>query len=187
MKLYIKTHRLLKILIPIAFVGYLPVVAYAVNSDASQTRSVGNSVDDQTLALKATAVLNAQISDASFTITSYKQELLLAGQVPNVAAKTKAENAVLNIIGVKTVWNYLTIEANEDAVAIAHDSYLTTLAKGRLVAQRDVNANNITVVTVNKAVYLLGRQAGGNSQLQAAIDGIKEIDSVKNVVNLIGK
>ena len=47
--------------------------------------------------------------------------------------------------------------------------------------------NHIKVVTVNKVVYLLGRNAGKPYQIKGAITGIEGISDVQKVVNLIGQ
>ena len=70
---------------------------------------------------------------------------------------------------------------------LIHDAYLTTEAETRLISQKDVNTNNIKVVTSNGVVYLLGKQAGKADQIQAEIVGIKGINKVHGVVNLIGQ
>ncbi len=112
---------------------------------------------------------------------------MLAGQVATLKDKDKAEIAVKNTAGVKKVWNYLTIKTPETVVDISNDAYLTSAAKTRLIAQKQVNANNIKVVTCAGVVYLLGKDAGDSTQINGAIEGIKQIDGVKLVVNLIQK
>lgn len=154
---------------------------------ATDARGGGTVVDDQSLEHKVNQVLSAQIPKGSFTVASYDQKILLAGQVPTNADKAKANSAAANTAGVKKVWNYLTVGANEDAGDITNDAYLTTAAKTRLISQKDVNTNNIKVVTSNGIVYLLGKQAGKADQIQAAIVGIKGINKVRGVVNLIGQ
>ena len=163
-----------------------PYPAFAV-SDTSAPLSAGATIDDQNLSHKINQVLSAQIPAGSFTVASYGNEILLAGQVTNETDKSKAETAVKNTAGVSKVWNYLTIGQNEDANAIAKDAYLTSAAKTRLIAQKEVNTNHIKVVTVNKVVYLLGRNAGKPYQIKGAITGIEGISDVQKVVNLIGQ
>ena len=183
-----KIKRLIQISIAIS-VLITPLSVYATGNDSSTTdpQSVGMTVDEQTLSHTVNQVLSAQLPNGSFTVASYGKEVLLAGQVPSSLDKTKAEDATTNTAGVTKVWNYLTIESNEDSAAIAHDAYLTTKARARLVSQNGVNTNNIKVVTSNKVVYLLGQDAGKTSHIRAAIIGIKQIGGVKKVVNLIGQ
>lgn len=152
---------------------------------ATDSRGGGTVFDDQNLEHKINQVLSAQIPKGSFTVASYNQEVLLAGQVPSNAAKKRAQLAVSNTEGVRKVWNYLTVGHNEGTGAISKDAYLTSSAKSRLIAQKDVNTNNIKVVTSNKVVYLLGAKSGSPEQISSAINGIKSINGVRNVVNLI--
>ena len=186
----IKLKQLLKISIALSVFNLLtPLTVYAIGNDSSTTdpQSIGMTVDEQTLSHTVNQVLSAQLPNGSFTIASYGKEVLLAGQVPSALDKTKAEDATINTAGVIKVWNYLTVESNEDSAAIAHDAYLTSKARTRLVAQNGVNTNNIKVVTSNKVVYLLGQDAGKSRHIKAAIVGIRKIEGVKKVVNLIGQ
>ncbi|MCC2644955.1 MAG: hemolysin [Burkholderiales bacterium] len=157
--------------------------AAAVGTDSRGGEKV---VSDQVLVRRVNNVLDAQVPNGSFTIASHNQKVLLAGQVSSQEEKDKAETAVINTAGVKKVWNYLTISVNETVGDISHDTYLTSLAKSRLIGQKHVNTNNIKVVTCNNVVYLLGdRKAGDKVQIDGAVAGINDISGVKNVVNLI--
>lgn len=152
---------------------------------AADDRGAGNVVSDQNLERKVNNVLSAQVPSGSFTVASYRNEVLLAGQVPTAADKDKAFLAAKNTAGVKNVFDYITIRKNETFSQISNDTYLTSLAKSRLITQKKVNANNIKVVTCEKVVYLLGSNAGDSVQVNGAISGIRQIDGVKDVVNLI--
>ena len=154
---------------------------------ATDTRGGATVISDQTLEHNVNNVLDAQLPSASFTVASFDHMVLLAGQVRSEEDKDKAELAVTNTQGVKKVWNYLTIGPNETMSDITRDTYLTSAAKTRLIAQKGVNTNNIKVVTCAGVVYLLGKNAGDQVQLGGAIQGIRHIDGVKKVVNLIHK
>ncbi|MDQ5921453.1 MAG: hypothetical protein QG673_1511 [Pseudomonadota bacterium] len=108
--------------------------------------------------------------------------------MPTEKDKSNAERAAYKTHRVKKVWNYLTVGPNEDSKDIAKDALLTSKAKGLLIAQKGVNANNIKVVTSDNVIYLLGNNPGKPAQINAVIEDIKEMDdSIKGVVNLIGK
>ena len=185
-----KTSKLLGVLIAISFTSFVvPSTVFAAGASASAVNSNGmvERVDDQNLERKVNQVLSDQIVKGNVTVASYGHGVLLTGQVATHKDKTKAVTATSNTIGVSKVWDYLSVGPNEDAGDIANDAYLTTAAKSRLIAQKDVNTNNIKVVTSNRVVYLLGNDAGQPDQIQAAIVGIKGINNVRRVVNLIGK
>jgi len=154
---------------------------------AADSRGADVVVDDQTLEHRVNNVLSAQVPDGSFTVASHNQRVLLAGQVSTQEQKDKAVLAVTNTDGVKKVWNYLTLSVNETVGDISHDTYLTSLAKSRLIGQKGVNTNNIKVVTCSDVVYLLGdsSSAGDPVQIAGAVKGIESISGVKKVVNLI--
>jgi osmotically-inducible protein OsmY len=158
--------------------------AVAVGTDS---RGGSGVIDDQTLEHDVNNVLSAQVPDGSFTVASHNGRVLLAGQVSTPEEKDKAALAVTNTNGVKKVWDYLTLSINETVGDISHDTYLTSLAKSRIIGQKGVNANNIKVVTCSDVVYLLGdsKSAGDPVQIAGAIKGIESISGVKKVVNLI--
>lgn len=159
--------------------------AVAVGSDSRGGSTV---IDDQSLEHSINNVLSAQVPHGSFTVASFNQNVLLAGQVPTQEDKNKAEIAVTNTVGVKKVWNYLTVSVNETFGNISHDTYLTSLAKSRLIGQKGVSTNNIKVVTCNDVVYLMGNKSAGDPvQIDGAVKGIEGISGVKKVVNLIQK
>lgn len=152
---------------------------------ATDPRGFSGVVDDQTLEHNVNVVLGKQAPEGSYTVASFNGHVLLAGQVPSAEYRAKAELAVKNTVGVKSVHNYLTISKNESLSDISNDTYLTSAAKTRLIGQKGVNTNNIKVVTCAGTVYLLGKDAGVPEQLNAAVIGIKQIDGVRNVVDLI--
>ncbi len=156
--------------------------AVATGTDA---RGGGSVIDDQLLEHKVNSVLDAQVPNGSFTVASYNSEVLLAGQVSSKKEYSKADNAVANTDGVKKVMNHLIIGKKESLGDISKDAYITSAAKTRLIAQKEVNTNNIKVVTCAGVVYLLGKDAGSKVQINGAIRGIRDISGVKGVVDLI--
>ena len=129
-----------------AVVGGVVTAGGAGAATASDARGGGGVIDDQSLEHSVNSVLSAEVPQGSFTVASYNRGVLLAGQVPSQADKDKAEDAVLNTVGVRKVFNVLSVAPNEDAGAISKDAYLTSAAKSRLIAQKGVNANNIKAI-----------------------------------------
>lgn len=152
---------------------------------ATDTRGFGGVIDDQTLEHDVNKALSKSAPDGSYTVASFNGSVLIAGQVPSNEYKEKAYISVKNTKGVKQIFNYLTVAKNESISDISHDTYLTSLAKTRLFGQSGVNSNNIKVVTCNKVVYLLGKNAGNQKQIDSGMNGINQIAGVNQVVNLI--
>lgn len=143
--------------------------------------------DDQSLSNKAKSIAEAIEPKGSYTVSAYNGQILLAGQVPNQYDKDVIYSSVKNMNNINGVWNYLTVEKNQSLGQITTDTYLTSAAKSRLIAQKNINTNNIKVVTCNGVVYLMGSDIGSNYQLSSAITGIRGIEGVKDVVNLTNR
>lgn len=177
----------------IVFIGASGCAATVIGAGVGTAAAVGTDsrgstvvVDDQTLEHRVNNALDAIVPNGSYTVASYSQNVLLAGQVPTPEDMDKAELAAVNAKGVKKVWNYLTVGVNETLGDISHDTYLTSLAKTRLIGQTKVNTNNIKVVTCSSVVYLMGDSSAGDPvQIAGAIKSIKTINGVKGVVDLI--
>ena len=137
---------------------------------ASDTRGGGTVIDDQKLESKINSNLGNHAPEGSYTVAAYDGVVLFAGQVQTDAQYAKATSAVINTQGVKKVRNYLTVGKKESLSDVSKDTYITSVAKSRHIAQKDVNANNIKVVTCAGVVYILGRNAGSSYQIKAAID-----------------
>ena len=167
--------------------GFLIVLGLLVTINAFATDSplLGKTVEDQTLERNVSTVLKEQFPTGSYTILSYKQNVLLAGQVPNLEMKNKINLVIKDVGGVRKLWNELKVKPNEAATEQAKDAALTALAKARLIAQKEVNATNIKVVTCDKVVYLLGENPGDKKQLDLGIRGIQQIKGVERVINHI--
>ena len=67
---------------------------------------------------------------------------------------------------------------------IADNSTITTKAKAALISDSDLKANNISVETLAAVVTLTGNVAD-EVQTQKAVDLVRAVDGVKNVVNKI--
>ncbi len=157
----------------------------AVNSFATDSPLLGKTVEDQALERNVSTVLKERFPTGSYTIVSYKQHVLLAGQVPTLEVKNKIDSAIKDVSGVIKLWNELKVKPNEAATEQAKDAALTALAKARLIAQKDVNAAHIKVVTCDKVLYLLGENPGDKKQLDLGIRGIQQIKGVARVINHI--
>lgn len=75
-------------------------------------RSVGEIVDDSVITTKAKAKILAtkQLKSLQISVETRDGEVLLSGEVDSVAAKTKAEQVVSQIAGVKSVKNNLEVK-----------------------------------------------------------------------------
>lgn len=163
---------------------------FSQDTDASgTTTSASNTsfLDNQSLEHTSKKVLKRNYPSSRFSVVAYDNNVLLLGQIPTQAMKDAAAAKVKALPKVANVWNYLEVGKKISAGQVTKDGYLTTGAKTRLIAQKEVNTNNIKVVTENSTVYLLGKDIGNRTELDGAIVGIKSIAGVKNVVDLTEK
>lgn len=170
----------------VTFVGCATPSGTAANENKNTTAST-SFFENQSLENSAQDVLGKYYPKGNFSVVAYDDNVLLLGQIPTQADKDDATTRIKSLPKVANVWNYLEVGKNEGIGQSTTDAYLTTAAKSRLVAQKDVNTDNIKVVTENGTVYLLGKNAGNSIQVNGAVDGIKSINGVKAVVSLIAE
>lgn len=120
--------------------------------------------------------------NANITITTFNNELMLAGQTPEDWQKARAEEIARRVSGLKKIHNFIAIGSPSSTLTRVSDSWITTKVKSRLIASDDVDATQIKVVTENGTVYLLGTISP--SAARAAIDIAGNTSGVKKVVKV---
>ena len=128
-------------------------------SMATDRRSIGNQIDDQTIELNAYNSLAEQkpISDnTNLNIFSVNSSLLIVGQAPNTYLKDLAVKTVSEIKGVTDIHNQIRIGSITSIATQTHDIWVTSKVKAALFTSDKVNGKDIKVVTENGEVFLLG-------------------------------
>ncbi|HEY8357078.1 MAG TPA: BON domain-containing protein, partial [Ramlibacter sp.] len=65
---------------------------------ATDRRTSGAQIDDEAIELRAAARLREALGDnAHLNVTSYNRQVLLTGEVPNAAARQRAEQVVMGV------------------------------------------------------------------------------------------
>ncbi len=164
-----------------AVVGGAAAGATAGVAVAEDPRSSSGVFDDQELRRKVSDAVTATVP-GNIEVTSYNARILLSGQVSNAEAKDKAEAMAKQVPGVKLVYNYLEIGKNQSATQSSKDTYITSAVKSKLLFTKNVDSNDVKVVTTNGIVYLLGMvdEYQANKMTQAA----RQVSDVKRVVPL---
>ena len=164
----------------------LPVVvggAAAGGAMAADRRTSGVYVEDQNIELKASRSIDDVVTDLSHVnVTSYKGNVLVTGEVPDAATKTKLGNAIKVIESVRNVTNEVTIGPKSSISARADDSYLTTKVKAQFVSENKFQANYVKVVTENSVVYLIGYVT--QAEADAAVEIARNTSGVIKVVKV---
>lgn len=156
----------------------------ALSSDPN-TRTPGNVLDDQIIEGMVKREIwksDPEFNSANLVVVSYNGVLLLTGQVGSDALRAKAEDVAKGLEKVSRVHNELEVGTPTSMVARANDGWLTTKVKARMVADSEVSASKIKVVTENGVVYLLGilsrEEADRAVEVVASVYGVQKIVKV---------
>lgn len=172
--------------------GCAPLVIGAVAvggaSVVHDRRTAGTIVDDQAIEAKTLAALYREpdlMKQSHINVTSYNNIVLLSGETPTEAFRTRAEEITKGMEHVRRVYNELTIAAPSSYMTRSSDSWITTQVKARLVEIRDIKGfdpTRVKVVTENGTVFLMGlvsRQEGN-----ATAESARQVGGVQRVVKL---
>jgi osmotically-inducible protein OsmY len=123
------------------------------------TRTLGTVLDDdhiEDVALVNIKKVGPEMRRGHFTVVSYNGVVLLVGQVPTDALRSKAAAAAAKVQKVRQVQNALTVGPNISFGARSYDSWLTTKVKTKYAFNNDINGQRIKVITENGVIYLMG-------------------------------
>lgn len=150
---------------------------------ASDRRDLGTQVNDNTIELRLGSRLNqtTETTNAHIVVVSHNYNILLAGEVPNQAAKDKAEALAKQEPGANKVWNMLQIMPNTGPGVRSSDILTTGRVKAGLV-QIDMpyfDPTKVNVTTVNGVVYLMGQvtqaEAAQVKNLARSVAGVQGV------------
>ncbi|MBS9783123.1 MAG: divisome-associated lipoprotein YraP [Pasteurella sp.] len=165
-----------------AVVGTVAAVT-AVTKVATDPRTTGTQVDDETLEEKIRMKLNRDPQlkeEARIELVSYNGNVLLVGQAPDLMAVNTAQSITAGVDGTKTVYNEIRIGRKIGVGRIAEDGLITTQAKTELLRNVSVKSSNVKVYTENAEVFLMGKVTP--RQAKMVTDIVRHINGVKKVV-----
>ncbi len=171
--------------------GCFGVVAAGVATGgamAADRRSSGIYVEDENIELKAVKFMETNLGEhAHVNVTSYNRNVLITGEVPDEAAKAKAEAAVKAIANVRNVTDELVVGAKSGLSSRSNDTYLTSKVKSQFVTENKFSANYVKVITENSVVYLLGlvnkAEADAATEIASNTDGVAKVVKVFEYIN----
>ena len=153
---------------------------------ATDPRSAGRQIDDETLEEKVAYNLNkdAQLQEESLiNVVAYNGQVLLIGQAPNEMVKDLAKNIAAGVEGVSHVYNEIRIGGKIGVGQIAQDSWITTKIKSQLLGNASVKATEVKVISENGEVFLIGNLS--NEQANAAADVARNTAGGNRVVKVV--
>lgn len=147
--------------------------------------SIQKNVSDQLTTMRIYQAINHKsddFKDANVMISTYNNEVLLAGQVPESWQKNKAEEIAKRVTNIKEIHNLIAVGSPSSTLTRLSDAWITAKIKAKFIAASDVDATQIKVVTENGTVYLMGQVLPETAQV--AVDIARTTDGVVSVVKV---
>ncbi|MGL6071514.1 BON domain-containing protein [Craterilacuibacter sp.] len=149
---------------------------------ASDRRTSGAYVDDQSIELKASRQMLEKLPSSNVSLTSYNRVVLLTGEAASDAARAGAEMIARSQPNVQRVYNYLVIAPASGISGRSNDTWLTSKVRARLLDGKGYPPNAIKVVSERGVVYLLGLVTRAEGEAAARV--ASETSGVQQVVTL---
>ncbi|RZQ56142.1 osmotically-inducible protein OsmY [Pseudidiomarina tainanensis] len=152
-------------------------------SAATDTRSIGTQIDDQTIEVRVITALKGddRLDDSRVQVVSFNRSVLLLGQVTNSSLRDLASHIVRNTQGVDRVHNELKVAPVISLGQISKDTYITSKIKAKFIANENIKTSDIKVVTENGEVALMGLVE--RDIARQAIDIARNINGVTRVID----
>ncbi len=154
-------------------------------SDDPRSRTTGAYIDDgfiESLALREIRASDPGFDSAHLVAVSYNGLLLLVGQVESEALRQKATRVAASLEKVRVVHNELEVGGPVSLIARSNDTWLTSKAKTKLLADEQLQGSRIKVVTENGVVYLMGLLPREEGDRAAAI--VQTVYGVQKIVKV---
>jgi osmotically-inducible protein OsmY len=152
----------------------------------AQERTVGDAVDD--------TIIQAKINERWFShneamfqaldLTVVEGRVLITGYVNDPDLRVDAVRLAWQVDGVREVINEIQLGEGEGIRGYARDVRIANELRSKLTFDREVNAINYNIDTVNGVIYLMGI-AHDNKELDRVIAHARNIDSVRRVVSYV--
>lgn len=152
-------------------------------SAATDTRSIGTQIDDQTIEVRVITALKGddRLDDSRVQVVSFNRSVLLLGQVTDSTLRDLVSHIVRNTQGVDRVHNELKVAPVVSLGQISKDSYITSKIKAKYIANEQIKVSDIKVVTENGEVALMGIVE--RDIAQQAIDIARNVNGVTRVID----
>lgn len=150
---------------------------------AVDRRPLGAQTEDREIQIKASNRISDALPDtAHVNVTVYNRRVLLSGEVPDDAAKQKAESIVRDIINVSSIANELAVQPASSFSSRTSDTYISSKVQAALVGSKDISSNYYKWTTERGIVYLMGLVTVDEGNRGA--DVVSRVTGVKQVVKL---
>lgn len=145
-----------------ALQGCAVATVVAVTAGATMVadrRTFSKQIDDQGIEFIAHNELNKQKAlskNTNLHVVSMNGTVLVIGQAPNSYLRDLAIKTIQEVADIVIIHNQVRIGSTTAISTQSNDIWLTSKVKSALLANGEVNAKDIKVVTENSEVFLLG-------------------------------
>jgi len=154
-------------------------VAAKVGGNASDRRSEGTRVEDDSIETKAMARIQEKFKDAAqVTITSYNRFVLITGDALSEDIKKEIERVVYSVPNVKKFSNEVIVGALATSSARRTDSGITSDIRYGINKNKSITGT-VKITTDRGVVYLLGlvthAEANAASEIASTTAGVQKV------------
>lgn len=147
---------------------------------ATDRRTSGTQLEDETIEIKATARLREQLGEkVHVSVNSYNRVVLVTGEANSEETRARIDGIAGGVENVSKVLNEVAVGAASSLSSRANDVAISGKVKARLIEARDLLSNAFYVVVERGNVYLMGRvterEANRASDIARQVDGVKKV------------
>jgi osmotically-inducible protein OsmY len=156
---------------------------------ATDRRTAGEQVDDQTIELRVSSDMNRTFGDKARVVgTSYAGRLLLVGDVPTDADRQQAETLAHAIPKVREVDNFIRVGDLTPLSVRTNDTWITAKVKTELASTKDVPFRTIKVTTERGIVYLMGKVTADEAERAGIVaSGVTGVNKVVKLFQIVAR
>jgi osmotically-inducible protein OsmY len=151
---------------------------------ANDRRTFGAFIDDQNIEMKVGSAIgaDARLKDIHVNVTSVNGVVLLTGETPSTEQRDLTLDAVRTVRSVRRTVNEIRVAPVTNGQSRAHDTWLTSKVKTKLIGVEKLDSSQIKVVTENSSVYLMGLLKREEAEL--ATNAASDVGGVERIVKL---
>ncbi|MFG6430525.1 BON domain-containing protein [Roseateles sp. LYH14W] len=149
-------------------------------SVATDRRTSGTQLEDETIEVKAGARLREQLGDkVHINVNSYNRVALITGEARTEADRAEVERIVTGVENVSRVMNEVAVTMHSSLSTRSNDVVIKSKVKAQLIDARDLHSNAFYVVVERGEVFLLGRvterEAARATEIARQVGGVKKV------------
>ncbi|MBL8277586.1 MAG: BON domain-containing protein [Pelomonas sp.] len=147
---------------------------------ATDRRTSGTQLEDETIELKAGARIREQLGDkVHINVNSYNRVVLITGEARNEADQAEVERIVSGVENVTKVMNEVGVTMLSSLSSRSNDVVIQGKIKAQLIDARDLLSNAFYVVVERGQAYLMGRvterEANRATEIARQVGGVKKV------------